>query len=212
MNAALTAERPQRATLPGAGIDTLSYLLALRRRVAGVPKLTWLMCASGVSMVLLLALGITQGWGMSGYLGVFGFSVLANAMLFLPSGRGVVMIAGALVLNPLAVAVLTGMGGAIGELTGYALGRSTRKVVKKGKMPAWLDRIAERHMAVTILAISIIPNPFVDVIGIVAGRVGYPVGRFLAYSMAGKVVQSIAFVYLALWNLSLLSSLTGIGQ
>jgi membrane protein YqaA with SNARE-associated domain len=157
-------------------------------------------------------LSVTQGWGLSGYLGVFGFSVLTNAILFLPSGRGVVMVAGAMVLNPLAVAVLTGIGGAIGELTGYALGRSTRKLVKNGKMPAWLNRVAARHMAITILVISIIPNPFVDAMGIVAGRFGYPVGRFLAYSMAGKVVQSIAFVYLALYNLSLLSSLTGIGQ
>ena len=212
MNATLTAERSQPATLSRPGIGTLKGLVALRQRVSVVPRRTWLISASGASMLLLLALGVTQGWGLSGYLGVFGFSVLTNAILFLPSGRGAVMVAGAMVLNPLAVAVLTGIGGAIGELTGYALGRSTRKVVKKGKMPAWLNRIAERHMAISILAISIIPNPFVDATGIVAGRVGYPVGRFLAYSMAGKVVQSIVFVYLALWNLSLLSSLTGIGQ
>ena len=30
--------------------------------------------------------------------------------------------------------------------------------------------------------------------------------------MIGKVVQSIVFVYVALWNLSLLSSVTGIGS
>ena len=186
--------------------------VGLLQRASAVRRRTWLIYAFAASIALLLALGVANGWGLSGYFGVFGFSVLTNAMLFLPSGRGAVMVAGAMVLNPLAVAVLTGVGGAIGELTGYALGRSTRNVINKGKLPAWLNRIAERHMAITILAISIIPSPFVDAIGIVAGRVGYPVGRFLAYSMAGKVVQSIAFVYLALWNLSLLSSLTGIGQ
>ena len=61
--------------------------------------------------VLLTAGWIAAGPEMMGYLGVFGFSVLANAVLFLPSGRGAVMVAGALALNPMAVAVLTGVGG-----------------------------------------------------------------------------------------------------
>ncbi len=210
MNAALATERPRSTaiTMPRSRIARVGLL----QRASAVRRRTWLIYAFAASIALLLALCVANGWGLSGYFGVFGFSVLTNAMLFLLSGLGAVMVAGAMVLNPLAVAVLTGTGGAIGELTGYALGRSTRNVIKKGKLPAWLNRIAERHMAITILAISIIPSPFVNAIGIVAGRVGYPVGRFLAYSMAGKVVQSIAFVYLALWYLSLLSSLTGIGQ
>ena len=60
-------------------------------------------------------------------------------------------------------------------------------------------------MGITVLLVSVIPNPFVDVIGIVAGRTGYPVGRFLAYSIVGKVAQSIVLVYLALWNIDLVS-------
>ena len=142
---------------------------------------------------------------------LFGSIVLTNAILFLPSGRGAIMVGAALVLNPLAVAVLTGTGGALGEITGYVLGRSSRKLAKGRSGPAWLCRRAESNMAVTILAVSIIPNPFVDVIGIIAGRMGYPLGKFLTYSAVGKVIQSTVFVYLALWNLSLLSSLTGIG-
>ncbi len=122
------------------------------------------------------------------------------------------MVGAVLVLNPLAVAALTGVGGAVGEITGYALGRSSRKLVKRGSGPAWLSRRAESNMALTLLAVSIIPNPFVDVIGVIAGRMGYPMGKFLIYSTIGKVVQSIFFVYLVLWNLSLFSSLTGIGQ
>ena len=122
------------------------------------------------------------------------------------------MVASALVLNPLAVAVLTGIGGAMGEMTGYALGRASQKFLKKGTGPTWLSRRAEGHMAVTLLTISIIPNPFVDVVGIIAGRLGYPVRLFLVYSIIGKVVQSIVIVYLALWNLSLFSSWVGLGS
>jgi len=164
-----------------------------------------------LAVVLLVGIGVTLGPQLMGYLSVFGFSVISNAVLFVPSGRGAVMIASALVLNPLAVAVLTGTGGALGEVTGYALGYSSRKLVKRGKVPAWLSRSAESHMAITLLAVSIIPNPFVDAIGIIAGRMGYPVRLFLGYSILGKVVQSIMFVYVALWNLSLLRSWIDLG-
>ena len=67
-------------------------------------------------------------------------------------------------------------------------------------------------MALSLLAISIIPNPFVDAVGIIVGRLGYPVRRFLVYSIIGKVVQSIVIVYVALWNISLISSWIGVGS
>jgi uncharacterized membrane protein YdjX (TVP38/TMEM64 family) len=67
-------------------------------------------------------------------------------------------------------------------------------------------------MAASILIISIVPNPFVDGVGIVAGRLGYPLHRFPLWSIIGKVVQSIAYVYLVLWNISLVSSWLGLAS
>ena len=60
-------------------------------------------------------------------------------------------------------------------------------------------------MTVTLLLVSIVPNPLMDVVGIIAGRICYPIHRFLACTIIGKVAQSIVIVYVALWNLSLLS-------
>ena len=212
MTTALAIERY--IPVPGDGLNARLAMErttgALRKRVSRISRPQRIVAISVLVAVLVAAAGAMAGPRLVAYLGVFGSSVVANAVLFLPSGRGAIMVGAALVLNPLAVAVLTGAGGALGEITGYALGRSSRKLVKRGSGPAWLSRKAESHMAITILAVSIIPNPFVDVIGIVAGRKGYPVRRFLIFSAVGKVVQSIAFVYLALWNLSLLSSVTGI--
>ena len=166
--------------------------------------------AAVVGGVLLAVVGIAQGPHLMGYLTVFGLSIATNAVLFLPSGRGAIMVAAALVLNPLAVAVLTGLGGALGEITGYALGRSSRRLSKKAAFPGWLSRHAENHMGVTLMVVSIIPNPFVDAIGIVAGRMGYPLRLFLVYSIIGKIAQSIVFVYVALWNISLVGSWAGL--
>ena len=169
------------------------------------------MAAAFLAGGLVAAVWVTNGPLLIAYLGVFVLSAATNAIMFLPSGRGAIMVAAALTLNPLAVAVLAGVGGAVGELSGYALGRSSRGLMKKATLPGWLGRYANNHMGATVLALSIVPNPFIDVIGVVAGRLGYPVRLFLAYAIVGKVAQSIVFVYLALWNISLISSWTGLG-
>ncbi len=213
MNASITIERP--GSFVGTGlsprIDSLRPFAALKRLLDYLSGRQKALAAAALTAVSMIVAGVVAGPDLMGYLGVLGFSALANAVLFLPSGRGAVMVAGALFLNPLAVVVLTGVGGAIGELTGYALGRSSHKLVKKVKIPGWLDRHARNRMEITILAVSIIPNPFVDAVGIVAGGLGYPMRQFLIYSIIGKVVQSIAFVYLALWNISLVSRWVGLG-
>ena len=213
MNASLTIERATSVAVPGLvpGVDSRGPLTALSELVSRLSRRQQIVAAAALTAASMIVAGVVAGPDLMGYLGVLGFSALANAVLFLPSGRGAVMVAGALVLNPLAVAVLTGVGGAIGELTGYALGRSSHRLVKKVKIPGWLDRHARNRMEITILAVSIIPNPFVDAVGIVAGGLGYPMRQFLIYSIIGKVVQSIAFVYLALWNISLVSRWVGLG-
>ena len=66
-------------------------------------------------------------------------------------------------------------------------------------------------MGVAVLAMYAIPNPFMDATSILAGRLRYPLPLFLTYTLVGKVVQSVLFVYLVLWNISLVSSGAGLG-
>ncbi len=191
--------------------EAARWTSAAQDRLSGLSTRQRVFAATGLAGTILAFSAMSTGPQTTGYLGVFVFSALANAVLFLPSARGAIMLAAAMVLNPLAVAILAGAGGAIGELTGYALGRSSRHVLGPAKVPAWLSTRTERHIGGTILAASIIPNPFVDAVGIVAGRLRYPVPLFLAYSIVGKVAQSIVLVYLALWNLSLFGSWLNLG-
>ena len=88
------------------------------------------------------------------------------------------MVTAAMILNPLAVAVVSGVGGALGELTGYGVGRASNKLAKQGRLESWVQRAAGRRMGLTILILAIVPNPFVDVRGIIAGRSRYPVVSF----------------------------------
>ena len=162
------------------------------------------------SVALGGAMWLLAGPDMAGYLGVFVLSLVANCMIFLPSGRGAILIGGALVLDPMTVAIVAGIGGAIWESTGYFLGRGSHRVISSEKTPAWLSRFTGRHMGLTVLVGNAIPNPLVDVISIVAGRLRYSLSKFLAYAMAVKVLQSILVVYVALWNISLISAWIGL--
>lgn len=97
-------------------------------------------------MLAAAVYGVAQAPLLTAYAAVFALSATANAVLFLPSARGAVMIAAAMTLDPMDVAIIAGAGGAVGELTGYALGRSSRRVIKGAALPGWRSRHAERHM------------------------------------------------------------------
>ena len=205
MDAATITRRPS-VRWPGA---SLTASLGQRLRQMSGPQRG--VVISVLTAAVLAPVVVTQGPQVTGYLTVFGLSILFNALLFVPVDRGAVMLAGAMVLDPLAVAILSGVGGALGELTGCVLGRSSNNLIKTGKLASRVQGVAERRMALSILVLSTIPNPFVDFIGIIAGRIRYPVALFLTYSIIGKVAQCVAIVYMALWNMSLFGSWLGIG-
>ncbi len=202
MNAAVTLHLRDR--LPGIarGLSPRVTRASTLQRVVG---LTVLVAAT------LGAAAMLGGPRAMAYLGVFGGGVVTSAILFLPSGRWAILIGGALVLDPWLVAAMSGVGGAIGELSAYVVGRSSRKVIKQGRTPAWLSRLVERRMGLMVLLVSTIPNPFVDVIGIVAGRARYAIGRYLAFTTVGKVIQNLVLVSMVLWNVSLFSHWIDVG-
>lgn len=182
----------------------------LKYRVKRLSTLQQLLAISLLTGFAVVVTGLVAGPRMMGYVSLFGLSVLTNAVLFIPSGRGPVMLAAAFTLNPWIVSIVSGIGGGIGEISGYAIGRSSKKLIKDGKRMNWLIRVSEGRMGLTIFAISIIPSPLVDTIAIVAGRLGYPLKRFLFFAIIGKVIQCFIIVYLALWNYSLISSWLGL--
>ena len=193
-------------------IDSLYSWAGALRQAAGRTSTAQRIAAAAVATVAVVAaLWAIDGAHAAGYLGIFVLSMVASSMLFLPSGRVPILIAGALILNPLTVAIVASVGGAIGESAGYILGRYSNRVIKGDKTPGWLTKITERHMGLTVLLGNAIPNPLVDAISILAGRLRYSLSRFLAYAIAGKVVQSIVVVYVALWNISLVRSWVGMG-
>jgi membrane protein YqaA with SNARE-associated domain len=154
-----------------------------------------------------IALQFTQ-WangfiGAWGYVGIFLVSLVSNASIILPLPNIVFVFALGAVLNPWLLGLVAGAGAALGETTGYVLGRGGRKAVK-GKEWKWLKRAEKwaksRGMfpVVFIFAASPLPD---DVTGILCGMIKYDFRKFLLASLLGKVVFHVAVAWAGFYGL-----------
>jgi membrane protein YqaA with SNARE-associated domain len=133
-----------------------------------------------------------------GFAGVWLFSFISSASIVVPvPGLAAVCLAATpeIGLNPIAVGVVAGSAEALGEMTGYMAGVTGRSFVERHK---WYPRIQEwmrRYGIVFLFAMSVVPNPAFDVVGIAAGSIAYPVRRFIAILFVAKSIKSIGVAY-----------------
>jgi membrane protein YqaA with SNARE-associated domain len=148
-----------------------------------------------VSIILFINRDLLKSVQVYGYPGLFVVSFLANATLILPvPGILLTSILGT-VLNPFWVGVTAGSGAALGEITGYLAGYSGQAVIENRE---WYDRITGwmvQYGDLTVFFLALIPNPFFDIGGIVAGALKMPIWRFLFWCWLGKVLKMIIFAF-----------------
>lgn len=128
-----------------------------------------------------------------GYPGIVVLSFLANATLILPVPGILITSLMGTVFNPFWVGVAAGTGAALGEITGYMAGFSGQAVIENRK---WYDRITlwmKKYGEITVFVLALIPNPFFDAGGIIAGALKMPLWRFLLWCWLGKVIKMIGF-------------------
>jgi len=145
-----------------------------------------------------------QQWG---YPGIFLIALLANATVLLPApGVAVIYAMGAIFSNPFAVGLAAGLGGTIGELSGYLAGFSGQAIVERmdvyNRIKPWVDR----YGGWAILVLSAIPNPFFDIAGIAAGIAKIPLRTFIIFSGIGQLIKMTAFALAGHYSISFLSS------
>jgi len=151
-------------------------------------------------LVVILALGISVAifafrdqfaeLAAVGYPGIFLVSLLSSATIILPApSLALVFAMGSALPWPL-VGLAAGAGEALGELTGYAAGFGGRVVVEDQLAYTRMEEWMRRRGAITILVLSVIPNPLFDLAGIAAGTMGYPVWRFLLVTWLGKTIKT----------------------
>jgi len=156
--------------------------------------------------------------GEWGYLGLFLINFIGSATIILPTPAFVVVFAMGAVLNPWLVGIVSGAGAALGELTGYAIGRGVKEVskeVRDKKHEKWLKRAekwAQKHGIFPVLILfAATPLPD-DVLGLLGGFIGYDLKKFLMASFIGKVIMNVALAWGGFYGIGwILQMFGGIG-
>lgn len=160
-----------------------------------VQRVAALMFSLGITAVLFFYRDRIAQLSAYSYLGLFIVSIVGNATVLLPvPSLAATFVAGG-IFNPLLAGAVSGVGMAIGELSGYLAGYGGTAIVDTRDSVTFqrLQRWMQDHGFLTILVLSAIPNPVFDLAGIAAGMSHYPLPHFLIACFLGKSIKGLAF-------------------
>jgi len=141
-----------------------------------------------------LLFGTLQSYG---YLGAFLIAVFGSVIPFLPVPylAPIVLMSGT--LDPFFLGIIAGIGGALGKLTSYALGRFGRKLLteeRRERMNA-LGKAIGKYGAFAVFLFALTPLPD-DIIYIPVGLTGFNLAKFMIANALGKIVLSWTVAYM----------------
>jgi len=154
------------------------------------------------SVVLLIMGDLTNPdyWRKLGYAGVFLMSFLGSVSLVLPVPSIIAVCgAGGLELFLIGIALLSGTGETLGEISGYAIGYGGRSFVERRRFFARVRSWMESRGSWIIFLVSVIPNPIFDLIGLAAGSARFPFRRFMLLVWVGKTIKGLIIVHSCFW-------------
>ncbi len=141
-----------------------------------------------------------------GYFGAFLIMLIANATVILPAPGVAVIFAMGGVLNPLGVALSAGVGGSLGELTGYLAGYGGQAAVENTKIYNRILPWVKKYGAWVILVLSAFPNPFFDMAGIAAGIAKIPLWQFMLACWVGQTIKMAMFAFAGAYSIDWIAS------
>ncbi len=139
-----------------------------------------------------------------GYFGAFVISIILNAAVIIPvSNMAIIFSLGGSLPLPYLVGLAGGVGGAIGEMTGYIAGRSGRGLLAKSKVYTRVEGWVARWGWLAVFLLSIVPIAF-DVVGIIAGALRMPVWKFFLACWLGRTIAYVTVAYLGAWGFDMI--------
>jgi membrane protein YqaA with SNARE-associated domain len=140
-----------------------------------------------------------MGLGRWGYVGAFLISMIASATVILPAPGFAVVIAMGAALDPLLLGVVSGLGSALGELSGYLIGAGGRAFfpANQREQVERIHALTDRYGAPLLGALAALPLPLFDLAGIVAGVLRMNIVAFLIAVFIGKTIKYILLIFLA---------------
>ncbi|MFC2044915.1 YqaA family protein [Chloroflexota bacterium] len=135
-----------------------------------------------------------------GYLGIFFICLASNATVILPVPGILVVIPLVVALNPPLVGLVGATGGVIGEITGYIAGYSGRGMAGSTRLYSRVEGWMKRWGAWVIFIFAVTPYLPVDITGMVAGALRFPLWKFLLVCWAGKSLKYIVLALVTAWG------------
>ena len=97
-------------------------------------------------------------------------------------------------------AIASAFGSALGDMMSFLVGHSGRKIFllksDERKIYNRLEHIFSKWGTVIIFVFALVPNPFFDVVGILAGASFYSPWRFFAILLLGRLVRDFLLAHL----------------
>jgi membrane protein DedA with SNARE-associated domain len=149
-----------------------------------------------------------------GYLGVFLVGFIGSAAIVLPIPSYAVVFLAASTLNLFLVGLFAGLGASLGELVAYTLGKGGRKFILKDKKREkefiQVESLFQKYggfFAIIIIAATPIPD---NVLGIFCGMIKYPIKKYFAASLIGKLIFHMVIAYAGFYSIGFIANLLGI--
>ena len=132
-----------------------------------------------------------------GLLGIFLANLVGSATIFLPAPAIVTVVAGGFVYPPVLVAIVATLGATLGDMVGFLLGYSSKKVLihKEHELYAKFAGLIKKYGGLLIVIFAFLPNPVFDAVGIAAGALGYPVAKFFFWTALGRLARNILLAF-----------------
>lgn len=131
-----------------------------------------------------------------GYPGIFLLSILTNATVLVPLPGVIFTSAMGGVFNPFWVAIASGSGATLGELSGYMAGVGGQVWLNNLDWYHRLENWIKKYNHWPIILLAFIPNPFFDLARFIAGAGKVPIWKFLLFTWIGKIGKMLLFAYL----------------
>ncbi len=131
----------------------------------------------------------------AGYVGIGLAALVASAGIVFPVPALAAVCGSSAFLKPLIIGLIAGSAETVGELTGYFLGYSGRGLVSQGTLYLRVEGWMRRRGWLLLFAVSLVPNPVFDLVGVTAGALRYPLGSFLGIILAGKLIKFTSLAY-----------------
>jgi len=138
--------------------------------------------------------------GNYGYLGIFVISLVCSATIILPMPGMLLIFALGATFNPVLVGLVAAFGGTLGEITGYTLGYSGRRIIGGDKIYIRAEKWVRKWGSLTIFVFSLVPPLPIDVLGIVAGSLRFPLWKFLLACFLGKALLYTGMAFTGAWG------------